>query len=302
VSTANDGPAQPSTDKPRPSAPPATDAAGAMRRLVAGMGFEVMPFKSTEESVARLVPLDVPLTVTTTAAKGLGTTLDLAERLSARGYRVAPHLAARQVKDGEEVAEIVDRLRAADIDRVFVIGGDIPHPAGIYRDALGLLRALEANGHSLTSIGIGGYPEGHGTIPSEAVDRALRDKAPHATHLVTQMCFHAETTTAWGESIGHDGVTLPVYVGMPGPVHRQKLIRISAGLGLGQSARFLQKQHGIWRFLVPGAYDPTKLVRRLAREASRSRANIAGLHIFTFNELEDAAAWRRRLRADVGLD
>jgi methylenetetrahydrofolate reductase (NADPH) len=298
VSTANEHPTTPS----RPAAPVATDAGAALRQLVDGMGFEVMPFKSTEESVARFVSVDVPLTVTTTAARGLDATIDLAERLRARGYRVAPHLAARQVEDEEHVARIVERLRAADIDRVFVIGGDLPHPAGIYHDALGLLRALDTNGHSLASIGIGGYPEGHGTIPAAAVNQALHEKAPFASHLVTQMCFHAATTVGWQQGLVRDGVTLPVYVGMPGPVHRQKLIRITANIGLGQSARFLHKQQGIWRFLVPGAYDPTKLVRRLAREAWRARGDLAGLHIFTFNELEGAAAWRRRLRAQVGLD
>lgn len=301
MSTANDDPTPSSTERPSLSAPTHTDPADVMRRLVAGMGFEVMPFKSTEDSVARLVPLDVPLTVTTTAAKGLDATLGLAERLRARGYRVAPHLAARQVVDAEEVAAIVERLRAADIDRVFVVGGDLAEPAGDYRDAFGLVRALEANGHSLTSIGIGGYPEGHGTIPDDAVSRALHDKAPYASHLVTQMCFHAGTTVTWAEGLARDGVTLPVYVGMPGPVNRQKLIRISAGIGLGQSATFLQKQHGIWRFFLPGAYNPTKLLRRLAREAADSTADIAGLHIFTFNELEGASDWRRRLRAQVGL-
>ncbi len=301
MSTVSDDSTPAPVDNGQQTAPRIDAVDGMLRRLVANMGLEVMPFKSTEESVARVVPLDVPLTVTTTASKGLGATLDLAVRLRARGYQVAPHLAARQVKDSQEVAEIVGRMRAADIDRVFVVGGDAAEPAGPYVDALGLMRALDEHGHSFSHIGIGGYPEGHGFVSDAAMDQATRDKAPLATHLVTQLCFDAAATVSWGESLVRDGVRLPVYVGMPGPVNRQKLIRISAGIGLGQSARFLQKQAGLWRFFLPGAYDPSKLVRRLAKEAAQSPANIAGLHIFTFNEIEGAVAWRQRLLAEAGL-
>ena len=294
--------AEPATSAAPTAVPQDSDAEGVLRRLVAGMGFEVMPFKSTEETVAKFVPLDVPLTVTTTAAKGLGATLDLAVRLRARGYTVAPHLAARQVTGPDEVDAILGRLEAADITRAFVIGGDAPEPAGPYLDALGLLRAFDERGQSLTNIGIGGYPEGHGFIPTTDMDQAIRDKAPLATQVLTQICFDAATTVSWDEALVSGGVTLPVYIGMPGPVNRQKLIRISAGIGLGQSARFLQKQAGIWRFFLPGAYDPSKLVRRLAKEAAHTPTTFAGLHIFTFNEIEGAVEWRRRLRSDVGLD
>jgi methylenetetrahydrofolate reductase (NADPH) len=87
---------------------------------------------------------------------------------------------------------------------------------------------------------------------------------------------------------------------MPGPVNRQKLIRISAGIGLGQSARFLQKQSGLlWKFLLPGVYNPTKLVKRLASASEKIGGNIVGLHIFTFNELQGTEQWRQKLLASV---
>ncbi|MBP6994613.1 MAG: methylenetetrahydrofolate reductase [Phycicoccus sp.] len=298
------------TNEPgRPTAAPTTaqagergDAAAMLRHLVSNIGYEVMPFKAAEESVARFVPTDVPLTVTTTAAKGVAATVDLAERLTARGYEVAPHLAARQITGRTELTEIMQRLTAAGITKAFVIGGDPPEPAGAYVDALGVLRDLNAAGSTLNTVGIGGYPEGHGTIPGPAMAQAIRDKAPLASHIVTQICFDAGTIGAWGEGLMRDNVTLPIYVGMPGPVNRQKLIRISAGIGLGQSARFLQKQQGLWRFFLPGAYNPTRLVRRLATEAARSQGNLFGLHIFTFNEIEGTEKWRLRLRSQVGLD
>ena len=70
------------------------------------------------------VPTEVTMTVTTSPAKGLEPTLDLAERLAEHGYRVVPHLAARHVRDRVHLAELVDRLRAAGASDVLVIAGD----------------------------------------------------------------------------------------------------------------------------------------------------------------------------------
>jgi len=269
-------------------------------RLLRNTSYEVMPFKGTEEAVLAHVPTSVPLTVTATEAKGIGVTLNLAGRLAAHGYRVAPHLPARIVSDDTHLAEVVARLREASIRSVFVIGGDAPHPAGKFPDALSLLQSLERMGRPFDDVGIGGYPEGHGDIPDETIELALKQKAPYSTSIITQMCFHAATTAAWAGRVAGLGVDLPVRVGMPGPVNRQKLVRISAGLGLGQSARFLHKQHSLlWRFLLPGAYSPTKLAKRLGGAVPEVPTNIRGFHIFTFNELARTEQWRRELLATL---
>ncbi|MBP2326959.1 methylenetetrahydrofolate reductase (NADPH) [Kibdelosporangium banguiense] len=282
------------------------EAAGSRRRrssladLVRNMGYEVMPFKNAEQDVLDHVPTSVPLTVTVTEAKGIDTTIGLTERLLGHGYRVAPHLPARQFLDASHVADVIARLREAGATSVFVIGGDAPTPAGKFEDAYCLLQAMEEIGHPFDQVGIGGYPEGHGTIPQEAIDLALKQKAPMATHAVTQICFDARTTAGWAAHVAECGVDLPVFVGIPGPVSRQKLIRISAAIGLGQSARFLRKQQSLlWKFLLPGAYKPTGLVRALGEAVPRTANNIVGLHIFTFNELRKTEQWRQRLLASA---
>jgi methylenetetrahydrofolate reductase (NADPH) len=236
----------------------------------------------------------VPLTVTTTEAKGLEPTIDLAERLSRHGYTAAPHLAARLVRDEAHLVDIVTRLGEADVDSVFVIGGDAAEPVGEFPDALSLLERLKEVGHPFLSVGIGGYPEGHGRISDELIEQALESKAPYATQLITQMCFDARTTTDWAQAVQARGVDLPIRVGMPGAISRQKLVRISAGLGLGQSARFLKKQRNMfWRFFLPGGYSPNRLIERLTPALGRPDNNLAGFHIFTFNELDTTEAWRR---------
>ncbi len=266
----------------------------ALARALREASYEILPFKSTEEAVLDHVPREVALTVTTTEAKGLDRTLDLTERLSRHGYRAAPHLAARLVRDRVHLVDVVARLREAGVGEVFVIGGDAAEPAGEFTDALGLLECLDELGRPFSSVGIGGYPEGHGHISDELIEQALERKAPHATEIVTQLCFTAATTAGWARTAKARGVDLPVRVGIPGAVDRQKLVRISAGLGLGQSARFLLKQQSMfWRFFLPGGYSPDRLIDGLAPSFGAAGTNLAGFHVFTFNELAKTEAWRR---------
>lgn len=282
------------------------DVAGSRRKysslddLVRDISYEVMPFKSAEQTVLSEVPTTVALTVTATEVKGISATVGLAERLAGHGYTVAPHLPARQFVDESHVRDVLARLSEAGVRSVFVIGGDAPAAAGRFPDAYSLLQEIDAAGTPFEEVGIGGYPEGHAVIPQEAVDLSLKQKAPMATRVITQICFDAATTSSWAAGVADAGIDLPVYVGIPGPVSRQKLMRISASIGLGQSARFLQKQQNLmWRFLLPGGYNPTRLAKRLASATSGVHSNVRGLHIFTFNELRKTERWRRELVAQV---
>jgi len=282
--------------------PAAGSARGNSRlaELLSSVSYELMPFKSTEEAVLAEVPTEIPLTVTVTESRGMEATLRLTERLLPHGYRVAPHLAARLFIDHGHVADVVGRLGAAGVRSAFVIGGDAPRAVGRFPDAYSLLQAMQAVGHSFEEIGIAGYPEGHTVIAQDAIDLALKQKASMATHIITQICFDATATASWAGRIAAAGVGLPIRVGMPGPVSRQKLVRISAHLGLGPSARFLQKQRGLmWRFLTPGGYRPKRLARQLGSAVTKTRNNVAGLHIFTFNELARTEAWRREMLSVV---
>ncbi|MGY1644306.1 methylenetetrahydrofolate reductase [Geodermatophilus sp. SYSU D00703] len=297
------GPTRAPTDDGRPAR---RHSRVALERALRAASYEVLPLRGAEESVVEHVPRTVPLTVTVTEAKGLTPTLELTERLSRHGFPVTPHLAARLVRDAAHLADVVARLDAAGVDGVFVIGGDAAEPAGAFPDALSLLERLEVVGHRFRHVGIGGYPEGHGHIGPELIERALEQKAPHATHVITQLCFSAATTEAWARQVRARGVDLPIRIGLPGAVTRQKLVRISAGLGLGQSARFLAKQHSMfWRFFLPHGYRPDRLVERLAPALGRPEHGLQGFHLFTFNEVARTEAWRQDRLArlsDAGCD
>lgn len=112
-----------------------------------------------------------------------------------------------------------------------------------------MLKGFDARGHHFTDVGVGGYPEGHSLFETSDIESVLVKKAPSATRILTQICFNPYTFLEWCGNLHELGVELPIYAGMPGPVSRQKLLRMSAGLGLEQSANFLKKQQNMfWCF------------------------------------------------------
>ena len=255
--------------------------------------YEVIPLPGIEVAVAEHVPKNVKLTVTASPKKGIEPTLALAERLSAEGFGVAPHLSARLVRDRAQLGEILARLREAEIRDVFVVAGDAPEPAGEFEGSGALLAAMEEIGHGLEEIGITGYPESHPLISDEATIRAMYQKEPYATYITSQICFDTDTINDWVLRVRRRGVGLPIYVGMPGAVNMAKLMRISSSIGLGESARFLQKYgNWFWRMFMPGGYSPDALVEGVSASLGDPERKVRGFHIYTFNEVEKTEAWR----------
>jgi methylenetetrahydrofolate reductase (NADPH) len=161
---------------------------------------------------------------------------------------------------------------------------------------LQILQALDEIGHEFTDIGIGGYPEGHAAISDDALMKALIDKSKFANHITTQICFDARIISSWADEIKRRGVDLPIRVGVPGAVSRQKLMRIAASTGLGNSARFLKKQQNmLWRFFLPGGYSPDKLINGLTGSFASADSLVTGLHVFTFNDLDKTEVWRQKM-------
>ena len=177
----------------------------------------MIPARGTEQAVAEWVPAGMTVTVTASPVKGLEPTIELTERLAARGYRVVPHLAARSVTSDAHLAEIVGRLKACGVDDVFVPGGDASHPAGPFDGALPLLERLAEMGGPFSRIGITGYPESHPKIHDDVTIQAMWDKRRYASYIVSNVCFDAAALARWIGRIRARGVTLPLYVGLAGP-------------------------------------------------------------------------------------
>jgi methylenetetrahydrofolate reductase (NADPH) len=271
--------------------------------LLRGPRFEVIPAPGTEAAVAEWVPAGMTVTVTASPVKGLEPTIELTERLAGRGYRVVPHLAARSVTSDAHLAQIVERLLASGVSDVFVPGGDASHPAGPFDSALPLLERLAEMGGPFGQIGITGYPESHPKIHDDITIQAMWDKRKHATYIVSNVCFDAARLGRWIQRIRARGVTLPLYVGLAGPAERTRLLRMAAVAGASESARFITRHPGwILRFLVPGGYNPDRLLERAAAVLAAPGSAVAGLHLFTFNQLQEAEQWRRAALERTGTD
>lgn len=258
--------------------------------------YEVFPAKSTEEAVLEWVPADLTVTVTASAAKGLGPTLDLTERLTARGYHVVPHLSARLVRDDAHLADIVARLTASGVDDVFVPAGDADPPAGRFDSALALLDRLAEMGRPFARVGVTGYPESHPRIGDDITIQAMWDKRQHAAYLVSNLCFDPATLRNWIRRVRARGVTMPMFIGIAGPVDRARLLRLAATAGVAESARFLTG-HTEWllRLGTPTGYNPGRLLERTGATLADPASAVEGLHVFTFNQVRQTEQWRRSL-------
>lgn len=275
--------------------------AAGLRALLDSVRYEVLPTKATEDKVLAHVPRDVVVTVTASPVKGLEPTLDLATRLAEHGYQVVPHVPARLLRDDAHLKEVIDRLRAAGVDDVFVPAGDADPPAGAYDGALPVLRRLSELGSPFTHVGVTGYPESHPLIHDDVTVQAMWDKREYATYIVSNLCFDPRVLGEWIGRIRRRDITLPVHLGVAGPVQRAKLLAMATKIGVGESTRFLTK-HVSWfvRLAAPGGYAPEKLLARTEEALTTPEAGVAGLHLFTFNQIAETERWRRALLERLG--
>ena len=257
--------------------------------------YEVLPTDDAADRVLAYVPKDVTITVTASPRRGMPATVHLALRLAQLGYQAVPHLSARLIRDTHELGQILDALRPAGITNVFVVAGDAREPAGMFPDSLSLLAALPPD-HGLKEIGVTGYPESHPFIHDDVTIQAMWDKRRLATYIVSNMSFDPTTVTYWLERVRRRGVELPIHIGMAGVADPIRLLKVSTKIGVADAARFL-RGHPSWvaRMFRPGGYEPGRFVTAMLPAMSSPALRVAGLHVFTFNEIEPTERWRREM-------
>jgi methylenetetrahydrofolate reductase (NADPH) len=152
-----------------------------------------------------------------------------------------------------------------------------------------------------SELGVPCYPQGHQDIPDAALEQALRDKAPFVQYMTTQLCFDPKAIESFVRAHRAAGLDLSVKIGLPGVAEIPKLLSISARIGVKDASKFITKNARFVGELLRsgGIYRPTSLVEKLAPLIADPAANIAGLHVYTFNNVPATIEWRDKQRASI---
>ncbi|WP_176447831.1 methylenetetrahydrofolate reductase [Lentibacillus sp. CBA3610] len=260
-------------------------SAAALFNQTGGPRFELIPANGIVERAIAALPSHATLTITCSPTNGIDATIDTSIALAPRFAQVIPHIAARMIRSEEHLITMLDRLAEHNVHEIFIVGGDQEKPLGPYHHGLELLQSLATHENGLHRIGIPAYPEGHPHIDTDTLNQDFAAKAPYAHYAVTQMCFDPGQVLAWLQEKRASGLQLPCYLGIPGPVKLDKLLRIAPRIGVTDSLRFLKKNLKLSRKLMRG-YDPGALVNAYTPYLSESDFCIEGFHVYTFNELD----------------
>jgi methylenetetrahydrofolate reductase (NADPH) len=156
-------------------------------------------------------------------------------------------------------------------------------------------------GHPFETLGCPGYPNGHADIPDEALETALRDKAPFVEHVTSQMDFDTKLIAAWVRRLRAEGFGPEIVIGVPGVADPQKLLNVAARIGVKDAKRFLVKN---LRFVTGmarsgGFYKPTGFVEAMAPLLADPAARVTGFHLYTFNAVEATESWRQGMLEEL---
>ena len=141
----------------------------------------------------------------------------------------------------EDVLNCLAKLRAAGIENILALRGDIPAggaPAGDFRYAADLVEFIRAHGDF--NIVAACYPEGHVESPSITEDiRNLKRKVDAGVNqLVTQLFFDNEYFYRFIERCRIAGIEVPVEAGIMPVVNKKQIERIVSLCGATLPRKF----------------------------------------------------------------
>ena len=228
----------------------------------------------------------------------------LAARLKKEGFVPVIHLTARDMPGKAALDDVLARYTGeAGAEEVLLIAGDMPSPTGEFADTITILRTGLLEKRGIKAIGLAGHPEGSNTIGEARVREAIKAKNAYAKessaklHLVTQFGFESAPFIAWERQLREEGVTLPIYTGIPGPASFPTLLRFAVECGVGPSIRALRSRAGSFAKLATVSHPDDVLlgIAKATRETADSL--IAGPHFFPFGGLKKTAEWLKAIAA-----
>jgi methylenetetrahydrofolate reductase (NADPH) len=252
-----------------------------------------------------LIPQGTSVSITCLAGETAPARVLAAKQARGYGFLPRPHISARRIASAAELESFLADLAAqAQIERAFVVAGDLAQPAGPYFDALAVIRSGLLAKHGVRHVGISGYPEGHPDFPAEKLWQALRDKHQaltdlgHTYDIITQFGFDAKPVLNWLQALREAGIVAPVRVGVPGPASVKTLLRFAARCGVGASASVMAK-YGVSITKLLNTAGPDALISELAASLEPARHGEVFLHFYPFGGLAKTAQWMRDFSTSI---
>ena len=197
-----------------------------------------------------------------------------AKELFQIGYNPVPHFPARSIKNLNELKEYVNLCKDGGITQALIIGGSA-QPIGDFHCSLQLLETGLFKGFK---IGIAGHPDGSPDISDLDLEKAMRDKKPYADYIVTQWLMEPERIMDFVSK-----QTVPVHVGITGPMNITSLLKFANIVGAKNSINFIKSNFSKALDLLK-----TKDSKDIIEKAKKVTNNF---HIYTFGGLKETNNW-----------
>lgn len=268
-------------------------------KAAADWSIEVTPTGATKiESFRDCLSPGTTVNVTFLPGTDLAETIAVAERLHNDGMRPVPHLAARSLRDADQLDELLAAFTSrCGVEEVLCIGGGVDKPVGAFDATIQVLETGLIQKHGIRSVGVAGHPEGSPDITDEEIAAALAAKNALAArdglnlYIETQFCFEADIVLDWERRVRAAGNTLPIRIGIPGPATIKTLFRFAQISGIGPSMRFVAKQAKNVAKLMT-VQSPHMLITGLAEGmAADDACLIRHFHYYPFGGFARTAAY-----------
>ena len=191
-----------------------------------------------------------------------------------KGFNPVPHFPARSINDETELKDFVTRCKDLGVKQALVIGGS-RDPIGKFDSSYQMLETGFFDG---IRIGIAGHPEGSPDISEENLEKAMIDKKPYADYIVTQWLLDTQPIIDFISK-----QTIPVHVGITGPMKISSLIKFANIVGAKNSINFLKSNFSKALDLLKPK-DPNDLIGKV-------KSHTDFFHIYTFGGLKETNKW-----------
>ena len=201
-------------------------------------------------------------------------TAQQAVALVKKGFNPVPHFPARSMQDEKQLKDYVLRCKDGGVKQVLVIGVG-REPMGKFDSSFQL---LETGYFEKMTIGIAGHPEGSPDISDSDLEKAMIDKKPYADYIVTQWLLDPQPIIDFISK-----QSIPVHVGITGPLKISSLIKFANIVGAKNSINFLKSNFSKALDLLKPK-DPNDLIGKV-------KSHTDFFHIYTFGGLKETNKW-----------